>query len=171
MVKVSLFTRPKSCSGHCDKFVTQVTKKRDPLTRPIKRDSLLIGFFAVGATNLSRLEACRAYTALLCGVKRHESGRSNLITGRHLSLLRGVSLVGTQTCVTSDSQKNLLLCHGQNGVLFSTVPLGDQSKATPFSVNNYFSLTDVRCFSSKIFAEGNLRKNLDNKELCTIYNI
>ena len=116
--KVVLFIRPKSCSGHCDKLVTQVTKKRYPLTGPIKRDSLVIGFFAVGATNSSRSEACRAYTALLCGVKRHESERSNLISGRPRSSLRGLSFVGTQTCVASDSQKNLLLRHSQNGVLF-----------------------------------------------------
>ena len=128
-------------------------------------------FFAVGATNLSRLEASREYIALLCGVKRHESGRSNLITGSPLSLLRGVSLVGTQTCVTSDSQKTLLLRHGQNGALFSTVPLGGQSKATPFSVNNYFSLTDVRCFSFKIFAEDYLRKKFFIKRSNNINNI
>ena len=32
----------------------KVTKKRHPLPGPVKRDSLVIGFFAVGVTNSSR---------------------------------------------------------------------------------------------------------------------
>jgi hypothetical protein len=70
------------------------SKEKAPFAQSRKTGFPCTGIFAVGVTNLSRSEACRAYTALLCGVQRHVSERSNLITEIPRSLLRGVSISG-----------------------------------------------------------------------------
>ena len=43
----------------------KVTKKRHPLPGPVKRDSLVLGFFVVGVTNSSRFvgtQTCAAFS-------------------------------------------------------------------------------------------------------------
>jgi len=42
----------------------KVTKKRHPLSGPVKRDFLVIEFFAVGATNSSRFVGTQTCVAL-----------------------------------------------------------------------------------------------------------
>jgi|GEM_PF-3012436 len=42
----------------------KVTKKRHPLTGPVKRDYLVIEFFAVGVTNSSRFVGAQTCVAL-----------------------------------------------------------------------------------------------------------